>query len=87
MEIEIAYAPSFIRQWKSLPEALQDEALEKIELFKNRENHKLLKVHKLNGRLQEFYGFSVNYKFRIVFEYGDKNTVFLLKIGPHDIYQ
>ncbi|MFA5831685.1 MAG: type II toxin-antitoxin system mRNA interferase toxin, RelE/StbE family [Candidatus Paceibacterota bacterium] len=87
MKIEIAYAPSFIRQWKLLPEALQDEALEKIKLFKDRENHKLLKVHKLNGRLQEFYGFSVNYKFRIVFEYGEENTVFLLKIGSHDIYQ
>jgi mRNA-degrading endonuclease YafQ of YafQ-DinJ toxin-antitoxin module len=87
MKIEIAYAPSFIRQWKLLPEALQDEALEKIELFKNRENHKVLKVHKLNGRLQEFYGFSVNYKFRIMFEYGEENTAFLLKIGSHDIYQ
>jgi mRNA-degrading endonuclease YafQ of YafQ-DinJ toxin-antitoxin module len=87
MEIEIAYAPSFVRQWKAFPETLQDEALQKIELFRNRENHKSLKVHKLNGRLSEFYGFSVNYKFRIVFEYGDGDTAFLLKIGPHDIYQ
>ncbi len=86
MEIDISYAPSFVRQWKSLPEALQDEAIEKIELFKHRENHKSLKVHKLNGRLQEFYGFSVNYKFRIMFEYGEGNTAFLLKIGPHEIY-
>lgn len=87
MELDIVYAPMFIRQWKSLPKELQDEAIEKIELFKHQENHKLLKVHKLNGQLSGFYSFSVNYKFRIVFEYGERDTVFLLKIGSHDIYQ
>ncbi len=87
MELDIAYAPLFIRQWKSLPMTLQDEAIEKIELFKNQENHKLLKVHKLSGQLSDFYSFSVNYKFRIIFEYGEENTVFLLKIGSHEIYQ
>ncbi len=87
MELDIAYAPIFIRQWKSLPTPLQDETIEKIELFKNQENHKLLKVHKLSGQLSGFYSFSVNYKFRIIFEYGEGNTVFLLKIGSHEIYQ
>lgn len=65
--MEILYKPTFIRQFNKLEELLQDEIIEKIELFKDKKNHKQLKVHKLTGKLKDFYSFSVNYSYRIVF--------------------
>jgi mRNA-degrading endonuclease YafQ of YafQ-DinJ toxin-antitoxin module len=83
--IEIIYAPSFIRRYKKLNPHLKVEIKEKIELFKNEENHKSLKVHKLGGTLENTFSFTVNYKIRIVFEYGEeRNTVNLLLVGDHD---
>ena len=86
--IEILYAPTFVRIYKGLHSLLKPEVKEKIDLFKNKRNHKNLKVHKLKGNLKNTYAFSVNYQIRIVFEYETKKTVNLLYIGNHDsVYQ
>ncbi|MDP3996156.1 MAG: type II toxin-antitoxin system RelE/ParE family toxin [bacterium] len=85
--IKIGYKPSFVRQFKRLESDLQEEIITKIELFKDRANHKILKVHKLKGALKDFHSFSVNYKFRIVFEFETKNEAVLLSVGDHDIYK
>ena len=85
--MEVYFKPTFIRKLKSLEAALQDEIMEKIELFKDEKNHKQLKVHKLQGVLSGKYSFSVNYKTRIVFLYISKNEVVLLAVGDHDVYK
>ena len=87
--MEVAYIPSFLRQLKSLPPELKEEALEKIELFPDIENHKQLKVHKLGGRLKGRYTFSVNYKTRIVFRYlkTKPKEALLTAVGDHDAYK
>lgn len=85
--MEIAFASKFLRQMADLEDKLQEEVYEKIGLFKDRRNHKALKVHKLHGRLQGRYSFSVNYRFRIVFEYEDKDTAVLLTVGDHQVYE
>lgn len=83
--MKIVYAPVFVRQFDKLESGLQEEVLEKIELFRDIGNHKILKIHKLHGRLQDRYSFSVNYKIRIVFVQKDGEYWFL-SIGSHDIY-
>lgn len=85
--LDIFYKPSFIKQYDKLEKSLKEEVKEKIVLFRNTRNHKLLKVHKLHGRLKNFWSFSVNYKYRIVFEYGRSKKVYLVDIGDHDIYK
>ena len=85
--MEVKYKPSFVREFKKLPTELREEALEKIKLFKNKGNHKKLKVHKLIGKLKDFYSFSVTYSHRIVFEYEKKDVAVFLGIGDHDIYK
>jgi len=87
MKITIGYRPKFIKNYKRLQSELKAEIIKKIELFKNRENHKMLDVHKLHGKMKDRYSFSVNYRYRIVFRYEDKNTAALLTVGDHDIYQ
>lgn len=85
--MKIAYTPAFVRQYNSLPNDLQKEVLEKTQLFKDRKNHKMLKVHKLHGRFASRYGFSIDYKNRIVFSYLTKEEVVFMAVGDHDIYK
>ncbi len=85
--MDISYSPSFIKQYQKLPPLLQEEVLEKIELFKDRKNHSGLKVHVLHGKLSGYYSFSVNYAYRIVFEKNSNKEISFLKIGDHSIYQ
>lgn len=86
--MNIFFKPSFVRQFDKLGASLQEEVLEKIDLFRNPKNHKLLKVHKLHGHLAGRYSFSVNYRYRIVFIYIDKKqtSVALLAFGDHSVY-
>jgi len=85
--MEVYFKPTFGRQFKLLEEGLQEEILEKIELFKNSKNHKQLKVHKLKGRLSGRYSFLVNYKIRIVFNFISKRKAVLLAVGDHEVYK
>ena len=85
--IKILYLPIFIRQLRKLEDALVEEIIEKIEVFKDPKNHNLLKVHKLHGQLKGRYSFYVNYKIRVVFDYVSKNEVALFAVGDHDVYK
>ncbi|MEK7650148.1 MAG: type II toxin-antitoxin system RelE/ParE family toxin [Patescibacteria group bacterium] len=85
--IQVSFKPTFIRQFNALEEELQEEVVEKLELFKNIKNHKQLKVHKLKGRLAGRYSFSVNYQTRIVFIYEKKDAAVFLAVGSHDVYK
>ncbi len=85
--LAIVYSPTFARMFKRLEGGLQDEAIERISLFRDIKNHHVLKVHKLRGQFSDKYGFSVNYQTRIVFQYLTKKEVALMAIGDHDIYK
>lgn len=84
---ELYYKPSFIRELKKLLLPLQIEAKEKIILFRKDSKHPFLKTHKLKGKLAGYWSFSVNYAYRIVFNYIPNNQAVLLAIGNHDIYK
>ncbi len=74
--------------FSALDEDLQERVIEKIELFKNPENHKNLSVHKLHGKLKKIYSFSVDRKYRIVFQCGkNKKEDILLVVGDHGVYK
>lgn len=85
--MEIKYKPSFLRDFKRLPVEIQEEAKERIVSFTNTSNHKKLKVHKLKGKLKDYYSFSVTYSHRIVFQYETKKSIVFIAIGDHDVYK
>lgn len=84
--ILVSYKPTFIRQLKKTELGVQNEAFEKIAQFKDMQHHRALGVHKLHGALTGTYAFSVNFKYRIVFQYLSKTEVVLLAIGDHEVY-
>lgn len=84
--LQIRYKPSFVREYRRLPEALRAEVREKIALFEEDPDHPSLKLHKLKGRLRGFSSFSVNYRYRIVCEWEGNRVVRLLIVGDHSVY-
>lgn len=85
--MKVEFTAPFLRQLRKLDPDLQEEVVEKVELFSQQPDYPGLKVHKLKGRLKERWSFSVNYKTRIVFQYLIKDTVVLLAVGNHDVYK
>jgi len=87
--ISILYTRAFLRKLNKLDSALAEEIVEKVELFKDRKNHKSLKVHKLHGKLSDKYAFSVNCRVKVIFQYstGDKDEVYVVAVDTHDIYR
>lgn len=85
--MKVYYLPKFVKLYKKLPIDLREEVKEKIGLFQSEPNHPFLKTHKLKGSLKVFYSFSVNYRYRVIFEYLSKNEVVLLAVGDHDVYK
>lgn len=84
--IVVAYTPKFIRAYKKLVPDLKEEVKSAIGLFTDKTNHERLRVHKLSGRMEDRYSFSVNYKIRIVFRYLPDGRALLLTAGDHSIY-
>lgn len=84
--MEIFVLPRFIRQYKKLPKTLKKLAQEKEKIFRENPFDHRLKTHKLKGGLSEFWAFSINHSYRIIFDFQDEKTVRFYQIGDHDIY-
>ncbi|MBI5793552.1 hypothetical protein HZA87_00475 [Candidatus Uhrbacteria bacterium] len=84
--VQVAYTPKFVRAYKKLVPGLQIEVKQALELFADKGNHDRLRVHKLSGRMEDRYSFSVNYKIRVVFRFLPDGRALLLTVGDHSIY-
>jgi mRNA-degrading endonuclease RelE of RelBE toxin-antitoxin system len=84
MTLTVSVTPQFKKMFSKLERDIQEESLDKIELFKDTEQHVALKVH---GTFKQSYRFSVNYKIRIVFEYLSATEATLTAIGDDSLYK
>ncbi|MBI5470375.1 hypothetical protein HY968_03620 [Candidatus Kaiserbacteria bacterium] len=84
--ITVGFTPEFFRNLKRLSPKLQESAFKRIELFRNRNNHQRLKVHKLKGKYIGFFAFSIDRKNRIMFEWISDQEARLHTVGDHSIY-
>ena len=87
--LKIFKTKDFEKSFGKLPQNIQLMAVKKIVLFETNQFNPCLKTHKLKGELQDFYSFSVNHQYRILFEFlsKNKNKVLLYDIGTHGIYK
>ena len=85
--IQIEYSGNFAKQFKKLTPRIQKQAIKTEKLFKKEPFSRKLKTHKLIGRLEGLWAFSINYKDRIIFEFMGKGRVLFYKIGSHNIYK
>lgn len=84
--MKILYLPKFAREYKKLPRRIQELAERREKMFRKNPFDPRLKTHKLHGELGDFYSFSINYEYRIIFDFLDGETVRFYKVGTHNIY-
>ncbi len=82
----IYYSSHFEKAFKALPLNVRKQAIEKEKIFQENCFDKRLKTHKLKGRLENYWSFSINYSYRILFEFSDENEVGFIDVGTHSIY-
>lgn len=85
--MEIRYSPKFGRQYKKLPQEIKARAEKREAIFRKNPFDSRLKTHKLHGSQEGFMSFSVDYSYRIIFEFADNNIIIFYEIGTHDIYE
>lgn len=85
--MEVKYSSKFYRAYKKLPIAIKLKAEKQERIFRRDPFDIRLKTHKLSGKLNDFWSFSVDYSFRIVFQFADDNLVYFHDIGDHDVYK
>ena len=85
--MEIEYSSSFKKAYRKLDTRIQKKAEQKEILFRQDPFSPRLKTHKLHGRLKEFYSFSIDVKYRIVFRLVAAHKAVFLDAGDHDIYK
>lgn len=85
--LKIVYTKAFLSQYKKLTPAMKNKSRKAIDKFEKNPKNPSLATHKLHGPLSHLYSFSVDRKFRIVFEMDKKNGAFIfLKVGDHSVY-
>ena len=85
--MKIIYSPKFAREYKKLPPEIKDRAEKAEKLFRQNPFNPLLETHKLEGKLKNFWAFSIGYRYRIIFEFENKNIIYFHSVGDHSIYK
>ncbi len=83
----ILYSTRFARAMKSLPVEMRDEVKKREAIFRRNCFDPRLKTHKLKGKHQDLWSFSITYKHRMLFRFVSDDIVYFLDVGDHSIYQ
>ena len=85
--MRIYYSGKFARQYQTLSLQVKKIAEKKEHIFRKNIFDPRLKTHKLKGTLKGFLSFSINQKYRIIFEIINSDTMRFHLIGHHSIYK
>ncbi|OGL64987.1 hypothetical protein A3B21_03940 [Candidatus Uhrbacteria bacterium RIFCSPLOWO2_01_FULL_47_24] len=84
--MEVLYTSRFERESKKVPRHLRKIVEIRVEIFKQNPFDTRLKTHKLTGALKGFWSFSIDYHYRILFEFINSQKSLFHSIGDHSIY-
>ena len=85
--MKIFYTKKFEREYKKISRDVKLKIESKESIFRKNPHSHSLKTHKLSGQMEDFWSFSVDFKYRIVFEFINTKIVYFHSIGNHDIYK
>ena len=84
--MEIRFRTSFERDYKKLTPELKNLVEERTKLFIVNPFDSKLKTHKLNGKFADYWGFSIDFKIRVLFRFENSDIAEFYRVGDHDIY-
>lgn len=90
--MKIAWTPKSLRSFKRLVRKNPQLRIAIAKALRQLENdcyHPSLRTHKLTGNLADVWSCSIDYKYRILFEFiqdskTEENAILLLNLGSHD---
>lgn len=83
----IYYSSKFEKEYKRLSIDIKNLAEKKEKLFRENPHNPILKTHQLTGKLKTYWSFSINYQYRIIFEFISNSEVWFHSVGTHEIYR
>lgn len=84
--MKIYYSSKFEKEYRKLPKHIKMSAEKKEKLFRQNPFDASLKTHKLTGKFKEYYAFSIDYQYRIIFEFAGSDIIWFHSVGTHEIY-
>ena len=84
--MRIVYSRKFAREYRALPLRIQTMAERRETIFTKNPFDRWLKTHKLSGRLRGCWSFSIDQKYRIIFEFVSEKIIWFHAVGDHSIY-
>lgn len=85
--MNIIYSSKFEREYRRLTGDIKKLAENKEKIFRNNPHDSKLKTHKLGGSYKKYWAFSINYSYRIIFEFRDNGDIWFHSVGTHEIYR
>lgn len=78
----------FQKGYKALPEAQKKKAEKQLIVFIENMFYPSLHTEKLAPAYKNIWSFRIDKKYRVIFTFvPNRNEIWLLNIGPHDIYK
>ena len=84
--MKIIFHTKFYKQYKKLPADIKVLTETKLNIFSIDPYDPRLKTHKLHGGFLDYQAFSVNYEYRVIFKFIEKDRAWIYQVGRHDIY-
>jgi addiction module RelE/StbE family toxin len=81
--VTIQYLPKFKKQYKKLPQKIQEQFDEKIALFAVDPTLPVLKVHPLKGNFKGYWSMNVNGDVRALYIMDGDSIIIFGLIGTH----
>lgn len=82
--MRIRHEESFKKPFSKLPKTIQEKFFNVIELFIENRKHPSLHIEKLEPKILNKWSMRVDRNYRIIFEFGNNDTVLLIDIGRHE---
>ncbi len=81
--MEIIFSKTFQKQYKKLPQKIKIQVKNRIELWQEQPNNPLLRLHRLDGKMSQFYSINITGDIRALYEIVDENVYIYEMIGTH----
>ena len=88
---EIVFDRGFEKKFEKYKKRLSEQERQKLKdrllIFQKNPFDARLETHKLGGKLQDYWSFSITYSDRIAFRFLSEYRVFFIDIGDHRMYR
>ena len=82
--IEVFVTEEFEKRYKDLPKDIKNKAEKQEKLFGDNPFHPSLNTEKLSPKEKDIWSFRVDKKYRIIFQFKNRDRVTFMTIGSHD---